>query len=341
MQQNNYKANILFVILPAMVITAFLTLSGCRGSDQPGSSKKNGRSYLKCADISPKIKSRTFSLPPLSMTRNGRDLKISGISTSVIKLGLLAGICDGTTLTRNNIQFFLDRFKAARVQAIAIAGGLGTTKKQIEDTLLMFADVPVPILLTPGAMESFPEFDKALKHIGTVHNQFIDMSRIRRVYMKHICIISLPGYTNPYYLAAGGQGCSYDNRDLDELKKLSSEDFTNVLLSPSPAKSSGLHAADSGLLAQNTGDPNLLEAMQDGNFKFGLHGFLYESGGNAVSIKDSSRVNPGIWTTSFLLQSGSAGATPVKHIDNGRHTGMAHIVEFSGNKGRYKTIYAP
>ena len=322
-----------------LLSSATLLFSSCRGSDEPGSSKKNGRSYLKCADIYPSLDNRTIQLGPLILTQKKRELKITGIPSSIIRIGLLAGIYDGSPETDKNINYFLDRFKAAKVQAIAVAGGVGTTKEQIIHTLVTLSKAPVPLLLTPGANESFPEFEKALQKVTPDYPQFIDMTRIRKVFMKQVVIISLPGYTNTYYLKAKEQGCSFDQDDISNIEDFTDNKHVAVLLSPTPPLGKGSAASDIGRLSINVGDADILKVMKDADIRFALSGIIYEAGGNAASIKDNAPVPKNIWSTSFLLQAGSAAATPVVKADKGRLSGMASIVEFSGNKGRYKIIY--
>ncbi|MBN2804717.1 MAG: hypothetical protein JXR91_16600 [Deltaproteobacteria bacterium] len=324
-----------------ILILSFLSFAGtgCKGRYEPGSEKKDGIEYLNCSDIESEIDEQTIKVGILTLEQNKSEITIKGIPTSIIKLGLLAGIHDSSKSTGENISEFIQQFKRTRVQAIAVLGGLGTLHTEIEESLNILKQAAVPILLIPGADESFPEFHKALAKFRVKNPQFIDMTRVRKVIMKQVALISLPGYTNPYYLDAKDQGCSFSSNDIENLENFTDSKHVPVLLSPTPPKTSGNTGPDTGRGSINIGDSEITKFMIDNKVNFALSGIIYESGGNGVSIKKFKPVQKGIWSTSLLLQTGSGAATAIELADKGRSSGMAQIVEFSGNKGRYKTLY--
>lgn len=317
-----------------------ILLWGCKSSEAPSSSHKNGNDFLKCADVGADSKLEKISLPPLTLVRDGQDLKISGIANSIVSVGLLSGIHEITPKTEQNINHFLDQFRASKVQAIIVVGGVGKTEKQISKTLQTLAKAPIPILITPGAQESFGALKSSFKTLQKKHPQLIDMTKVRRVFIKHVNFISLPGYFNPFYLEARSQGCSYEKKELQQIAEFAMADKTNVLLSATPPKGKGPASPDMGRGSVNIGDPELTQTLADSEIKFGLFGHVYESGGNAVAKGKSVPLAPGIWHPSVYLQSGSADAVPVRLVGGGRTAGMAHIVDFSGHRARFKQILA-
>jgi hypothetical protein len=86
------------------------------------------------------------------------------------------------------------------------------------------------------------------------------------------------------------------------------------------------------------GSKELYDAMLKHNIEFGLFGHIYESGNNAVLSDCKTPAEEGVWKNSLFLQAGSAGAVPVILTNGGQISGMAHIVEFSGKRGRYRKI---
>ncbi len=323
------------------VLFLLLLSAGCRGGSQPPSDRRDGHEFLRCADAQDDGRTEKISLPPLTAIRNGSDLKITGGDSAVVRVGLLAGLSDTAPETLTAIKYFLDRFKAARVQAIIVAGDTGRTESQIRTILDALAQAPIPILVIPGAQESFHGFRNAIAALRTTHPQIVDLTLVRRVFMKNICFLSLPGEQNPFYLEAGDQGCSYEPEDVTAIVSAAPSNMTAVLVSPTPPRGRGPAAADRGRGAVNIGDPAITDAMVDHEVRFGLHGHVVESGGSATPLSGEDPIPPGLWHTSFILQAGSASAAPVLMANGGRSAGMAHIVEFSGNRGRYRTLYAP
>ncbi|MBN2528004.1 MAG: hypothetical protein JXR76_16560 [Deltaproteobacteria bacterium] len=334
---HHYRSIVIIIALWATAITAF---TGCKGAGDPGSAKKNGKDFLKCADVSNDDPLEKINLPPLTLVRDGSDMKISGLSSSIVSIGLLAGIHDLTPKTEENIRFFMDQFKAAKVQAIVVVGGVGKTSRQIEKVLKALASAPIPILVTPGAQESFGALRATFKKLRKKYPQLIDLTWVRRVQIKQVNFISLPGYFNPFYLEARSQGCSYESAELNQLTELAMADKANVLLSATPPRGASEFAPDLGRGNVHIGDPELAKVLNDSPIRFGLFGHVYESGGNAVSPGKNAPLAQGIWHPSLYLQAGSADAIPVQLVDGGRTAGIAHIVDFSGHRARFKQILA-
>lgn len=325
-------------IFTFIVISLFF--AGCKGASEPSSSSKNGDEYLKCAGASADSRVEKINLPPLTLVRDGQDLKISGLPSSIVSIGLLAGIHEITTESDRNLRFFFNQFKAAKVQAIVVVGGVGKTEQQMTEIFKLLGSAPVPVLITPGAQESYGALKAVFKKTHKKYPHLIDLTQVRRVMMNQVNFISLPGYFNPFYLEARSQGCSYEQSDLDQLRSLIIDDKANVLLSATPPRGTHPSAPDAGRGNVHIGDPALAQTLADSDIKFGLFGHVYEAGGYAVAKSKTHALTAGIWQPSMYLQAGSADALPVGLTNGGRVAGMAHIVDFSGHRARFKQIVA-
>ncbi|MCP4198605.1 MAG: hypothetical protein GY762_15780 [Proteobacteria bacterium] len=317
-----------------------VTAVGCRSSDEPQSGDQHGEDFLRCADPYDDGLKELFRLPPLVVERNGYDVTVQGIERGLVVLGVIAGMTEPTAATTRNVTFFLEQFKAAKVQAILVPGGLGLLPQHVETIVEQLANAPIPVLLVPGAEENLDVFRTVIEKQRQKSPQILDMTRIRRVRIGNVNIVSLPGYYRAFYLKAGERGCAYNKKDLIRTASLFKERLTNVILSPTPPRGTGGHAVDRGRGYVNIGDSALTEVLESNEIKFGLFGYASESGGHATAMDGSTPARPAVWKDSLFLQTGSAEALPVTLIGGGRSVGMAHIVEFSGNRGRYRTIFA-
>jgi Icc-related predicted phosphoesterase len=327
-------------ILVAGLALCLIAATGCRSADEPKSGEQHGEDFLRCADPYDDGSKELFRLPPLVVERNGYDLTIQGIERGLVVLGVMAGMTEPTAATKKNIAFFLEQFKAAKVQAILVPGGLGLPPEHVETILDQLANAPIPVLVCPGAEENLDIFRKQVEKQRQKSPQILDMTRVRRVRIGNVNIVTLPGYHRAFYLKAGERGCAYNKKDLVKTASLFKERLTNVILSPTPPRGMGEHAVDRGRGNVNIGDRDLTGVLESKEIQFGIFGYVSESGGHATAMDGSTSARPAVWKDSLFLQAGSAEALPVSLIGGGRSVGMAHIVEFSGNRGRYRTIYA-
>ncbi len=321
------------------MLVAVLAL-GCGSADEPEGGKKRGQGFLRCAKPYDDGVREKFNLTPLTVERDGLSVTIRGIKRGQIVLGVLAGVVEPSTANLANIDFFLNEFRKTGVQAILVAGGVGLLDNQVTPILERLAQAPVPILVCPGAQESFDVFRRAVRQVRQKYPQILDMTRIRRVILGNINIVSIPGYYNPYYLKAGKRGCAYQKSDLEELTSLFDEARTTVILAPSPPLGRGAQAVDRGRGDVNLGDPALAELLRVNELRFGLFGYVYESGGHATLDDGATAVSEGIWHDSLYLQTGAVDAVPLSLIGQGRSVGMAHVVELSGKRARFRTVFA-
>ncbi len=324
-----------------MILWVFgFAVSGCRSSSQPSSGKAEGKKFLRCAEPNDDGQRETVRLTPLTLERDGLNLKISGLKSASVTVGLLSGIAQATPENFANLDFFLARFKEAGVQIIAVLGGLGTEESDTDGILRKIAAAPVPILLVPGAEENFDVFRKLIERHKKQFPQLVDMTRVRRVQVGTTTFVSLPGYYKPFYLTAKDRGCAYQKEDVELSFKLFDEKATNVLLAPSPPRGKGIDAVDRARGQVNIGDPELVRLLDEQKIKFGLFGHVYESGGHAVKEDHQTPVAAGIWADALFLQAGAAEALPMFLVGEGRSAGMAQIVSITGGRARYQTVFA-
>lgn len=325
----------------ASIVLALVFLAcGCSGSSEPSSGDKKGGPFLRCAPPGDDGVLESFKLGPLVVKRDGYELEIKGMDRGVVVLGVLAGLNESNDETAKNVGFFLERFKAAEVQAILVAGGIGLKEEDVRGNLESLSAAPVPVLISPGAQESLDVFRRQIAAARKRSPQLVDMTLARRARIGQISIISLPGYHNSYYLEARERGCSYEAGDLDDVVALASEDTVPFLLSASPPRGKSPRSVDRGRGGVNIGDPDLADRLSKAGIGFGVFGHVYEAGGNATLSDGETPVVQGSWQESLFLQAGSADAVPVSLVDGGVSVGMAHIVEFSGPRGSYRTVAA-
>jgi hypothetical protein len=325
---------------PLTVVFLFVALSGCRGPGEPSSGDQEGNPYLRCAPPADDGIKESFKLAPLTIERDGYEMEIRGIERGVVILGLISGINEPNGATVANIGYFLDRFKAAGAQAVVVAGGVGLTAREVEQNLAALAAAPVPVLISPGAQESFDVLRQAILSLRKRYRQLIDLTLVRRVRLGHVSLISLPGYHNAFYLEAKERGCAYEPGDLADVVALAKGERCAVLVSASPPRGIGARAVDRGRGGVNIGDPALARELDAAGIRFGLFGHVYEAGGQATLADGSSPVAAGVWSDALFVQAGAADAVPLSLVSGGRSVGMAQIVEFSGPRGRYRTIMA-
>ena len=330
-----------FVRSRQIIILLFLAISACRGADEPASGAADGIDFLRCADLRDDGVKETIRIPPLTLVRDGLGLTIQGLKSTLVTVGLLSGISEASKSNAANLEYFLSRFKEAGVQLIAVVGGLGTTEAQMDGVLQKLATAPVPILLVPGAEENADIFRALTTKRHLQFPQLVDMTRVRRVQVGKLTLVSLPGSSKPFYLGAGERGCGFDQADLLKTAELFSATGTNVLLSPMPPRGSGEWAVDRSRAEVNIGDIALRNILQEKTVKFGLFGRVVESGGNAVESDGHTPAPAGIWSASLWIQAGAAEALPVFLAGEGRAAGMAQIVSFSSDRARYQTLTAP
>ncbi|MBW2276676.1 MAG: hypothetical protein JRF63_04235 [Deltaproteobacteria bacterium] len=267
-------------------------------------------------------------------------MEIRGIQRGTVILGLMAGIHEPNPVTLRNIEFFLDRFKAAGAQAVVVSGGVGLAEDEVSANLKALAAAPVPVLVSPGAQESYDVLRATIGKLRKKNPQLVDLTQVRRVRLGHVTLISLPGYYRAFYLEAKERGCAYEPGDLADITTLASGERIPVLISASPPRGSSERAVDRGRGGVNIGDPALRGMLGKAGIRFGLFGHVYESGGQATLADGATPLAAGVWTDSLFVQAGAADAVPLSLVSGGRSVGMAQVVEFTGPRGRFRTIMA-
>jgi Icc-related predicted phosphoesterase len=325
----------------ALGLVVGMTMAGCGRSSEPDTGTADNQKFLRCAEPHDDGKQEQFHLPPLTVERKGLTAVIHGIKRGLVVLGVIADITEPSAANFKNIDFFLEQFRDAGAQALLFPGGVGLTEQDMDAVLERLARAPVPILLTPGAQENFDVFRRVIERKRKKYPQLLDMTRVRRVHLGHITIVSLPGYYRPFYLSAQERGCGYQVEDVQLTASLFEKRRPTVLLSPPPPRGSGAGAVDRGRGGINIGDPALQEILAAEKCHFGVFGHVPESGGNATLADGKTPVAPGIWYPSLYIQAGSAESLPVSLVGEGRSTGMAQIVEISAARGRFRTLTAP
>ncbi len=313
-------------------------LSACRGSSGLSSGSVDGVDFLRCAASGDDGVREILRLPPLTLERDGAQLKIKGLKSAQVNVGVLAGLAEASPATLENLDYFLARFKEGGVQLIVVVGGLGTAQSDIEGLMQRLGTAPVPILVVPGAEENADVFRALTAKLHKKLPQLVDMTRVQRVEVGKLTFVSLPGAGKPFYLNADERGCGFDPGDLNAVLSSFDDEGVQVILSPTPPRGSGEWAVDRTRAGVNIGDIALRTALDEKKVRFGVFGYVYEAGGHAVLSDGETEAAAGIWTPSLWLQAGAAEALPMFVVGEGRTAGMAHVVSFSADRARFQRI---
>lgn len=249
-------------------------------------------------------------------------------------LGVLSDTKEALPATLRGLDALAERFTKASVAAIVVLGGIDPSFEGTKTVLSHLAKT-APVLALPGDRESRSGFQAAVQNAGA---RVIDLVRFRAVVLSAASLIGIPGYYLPHHLLAKEQGCSYDEKDLKNLIPLAKElPAPRLLLSHGPPLGSGPQAVDWAFGRVNIGDPQLRELMSRAGIQFGLFGHVHESTGHATAL-DGSPVSPSSWSTSLLLNVGSADSVPHENLDGTWSSGAAAIVEIADGKARYRML---
>jgi hypothetical protein len=280
------------------------------------------------------------------LTLNGKPATLNGYKLTLgttpgpVILGVAASLNDGSPENAKAFEAYSAIFKSKGAQAILIDGDTGDTQPSIEASLKAFAKSGLPVLVLIGNREPRGAFTDA---VAAVHKEFpnlINLNKVREVDFGGLTILSLPGYHDPKYLIAGGDGCQYHSDDLAALKKLAATLKGPILLAAHgvPHQEGALALDRTAAPAVNAGDPNLSQLLADAHIGFGVFANIIEAGGKATNLKGDQIVPAGTMVDSFYLNPGAADVTPWAMNDGSSTKGQVAVLQFRDGKGSYLMI---
>ena len=319
-----------------LVILCLTTLCGCR-CDVPGKGKAEGGKFRRCAKLASAGKGG-IQAGDVSCTWKGHEATCTPAPEGSLDLCVLAGASDDVQ-TRANLSAYLETCRQGEVDAVIALGDVGRSEEEIASVLGSLAELDVPVLVLPGSREPYGDYLDAVEAAHEAGEPVIDMSRVRLVAWGAHVLVSLPGVRNPYYLEHPGEGCGFDEKDMDDLGDLLSgarERGRVVLLSGYPPRGSGSTGIDASREGMPVGDPDLADLLAENEVMVGAFGSIYEAGGQAVDPADGSRKEQGAWHPGLYLNPGSIEALPWEGEGGGGHSaGQAAVLQIGESGTRY------
>lgn len=227
-------------------------------------------------------------------------------------------------------------FEREHVDAVVLLGGIDATFEGTRAVLRRLLG-PWTLIAMPGDRISREGFAAAMRELD---KRAIDATLAPVIALPSLVLINVPGYFLTRHLMADTQGCSYDAVDVDRLVKAAGEaGKPRLLFSYGPPLGHGAAAVDRGMGELSYGDPQLSRLISRAGIHFGVFGHISEASGHATTV-DGQAVEPGRWTSSLLLNVGSADAVPHERLDGRWASGEAALLWIDGQRARFRLLGA-
>lgn len=318
--------------LGAPVLVAWLASACCSSSQDPPSAEESDLEFRRCAVLDASG-TEEASRGPWRYARDGHELDVTGPKDGVAKVGALAGLEDASGASLAALDELLGRLRAAGVEAVVVAGGLGTDEASAKAVLARLATLEVPVLLVPGTSEPIDAFRDALGEARARAPNLVDMGVVRVARLPDVTVVSLPGGARPHELLAGEDGCGLTDDDVTAFGELVRERPDALVVSATPPRQRGTAAIDLGRSGASAGDPRIATALA--RARFGVFGTVYESGGRASDRRGGRAVPEDAWSEELFVNPGSVDALPRGTRDGALGTSTAAMVEIQGRRARF------
>lgn len=337
--------------LPTLIVAAvFVATAGCTcggDPDRPAVVEEGGQRFLLCGKLVDDREDEELDVGGLKLKRHGFVVERQGDVDGQARFGVISGIEEWNEPNRENLRELLQWFRAQRVEAIIVAGGIGADREGCFNVLSSLASSALPVLPLIGASEDFAGYRRAIAQVREQHANVVDLTTARLLRWDGVDLVTLPGYHNPFYLAHRRGGCAYRAEDVDALAELLDESRQPVLLvTAGPPRGRGPGAVDWARGGVNIGDPQLAALMLGARgrekIRYGVFGHVYEAGGNATSdVEGRGAVPAERWSKTLFLNPGAAEAVPYDLASGGRSRGMGAVLEIGPEGARYRLNVLP
>lgn len=307
----------------------------CSSSSDPPGAEENDVEFRRCALLDASG-SEEAARGRYRYARDGYELDVTGPKDGVGRIGALAGMEDASPASLRGLDELLGRMRAARVDAVVVAGGIGTDEPSARQVLERFATLDVPVLLVPGTSEPIDGFRDALEDVHGKAPNLVDMGIVRVARLPDATLVSLPGGARPHELLAGDEGCGLLDEDVRAFGDLVRERPDALVVSATPPRQRGPSAIDLGRSGAPAGDPRITQALA--RARLGVFGTIYESGGRASDRRGSRAVPEGTWSEELFVNPGSADALPRARRDGSLGASTGAIVEIDARKARFWVV---
>jgi len=324
--------------VPRAPLLLLLLLACGPDADDPPVLEAHGEPFRRCAILDPSGEEEWRALG-LTFRRKGFELTVDGRSDGKAVILALAGIEEAADDNLANVRTILGLAADRGLDAVLVAGGLGPDERQARVILGALGAARAPVLVSLGESEPLEGFRAAFAAARRRAPNLVDMSRVRAAKLPDLSVVSLPGYHEPHYLRHRAEGCGVVPEDVRLLPRLGRGlPAPVVLLSAAPPRGDGAHAIDRARGGVDIGSRPLARAVRAGRFAFGVFGHVYEAGGNATKVDGRTRVAPGEWSDSLLVNPGAVEAIPYELSTGGRAQGLGALVEIEGGRARYRVL---
>ena len=319
----------------ARTVWALALASCCSSSADPPSAEQADVEFRRCA-ILDASGSEQFARGPFKYERDGHELDVTGPKDGVARVGALAGLEDASASSLRGLDELLRRMRSEHIEAVVVAGGIGTDEASARAVLGHLGAVDVPVLLVPGTSEPIDALRDALEDARAKAPNLVDMGIVRVARLPDLTIVSLPGGAHPHELLAGDEGCGLADEDVEAFRDLVRERPGALVVSATPPRQHGPAAIDLGRSGAGAGDPRIATALSTA--WFGVFGTVYESGGRASDRRGGRAIPEGEWSEELFVNPGAADALPRAHRDGSLGASSAAIVEIRGKKARFRVL---
>lgn len=326
-----------------LIVVACLWCVTCRGGcrsdpDRPAEVESQGQRYLLCGRIADDGGEEEFDAGQHRLKRNGYVIERQGEEDGVARFGVISGVEEWNEPNRGNLDSLLAWFAEEEVEALILAGGVGSDRETCLNVLRHLAQSGLVILPLIGASADFRQYRRAIAQVREEHQNVLDLTTARLVRWDGVDLVTLPGYHNPFYLHHRRGGCAYQERDVEALDDLVNDARQPVLLvAAAPPRGRGAKAIDFARGGVNIGSPELAGFIAEQEVPFGVFGHVYEAGGRATSdVVGQHSVPEGEWSGTLYLNPGAAEAVPYDLQGGGRSRGMGVVLEIGENGARYR-----
>lgn len=305
----------------------------------------SGQSKAECiAPFSTTGDTREFTLGKLQAKVTGTVLDVvTTDEDEKATFGLIANLKEPTGENLFNVGRYLEFFTAQGVDAILVAGDTGdaeNTESSVSALLEPLAKTGLPVFVIPGSREASAGFSAALSALSAKYSNVVNMSQVRLVNFDDASIVSLPGYYDARYIAAGEEGCQYFKEDVDALAGIvKAAKAPVVLLSHAEALGEGREALDA-FPDGNAGDANLAAFIKSNKVPFGVFANIHEAGGRAADLSGKLATED-VPQKSLFVNVGLGDSTPWKLNDGTWSYGLVATLKIDGDQASYKAYRAP
>jgi Icc-related predicted phosphoesterase len=297
-----------------------------------------GPRYERCATLSPDGKLKPVSIFGLKLVPRSGGAVLRAESPPPadrrLVLGVLGDTKEALPATLKHLDRLVAWFRLMGVSAVVVLGGIDASfegTREVLGRLQRFG----PVLALPGDRESRSGFQAAAE----AHRRVVDLVRVRALSCPRVLgLIAVPGYHLPHHLHAREQGCSYGEEEIRALVPLARKlPAPRVLVAHTPPRGRGARAVDRAFGKVNIGDPKLSRLMREAEIPFGLFAHVHESAGHATTLSGEP-VPERTWSTSLLLNVGSADSVLHEDLEGNWSRGTAALFELEKGRARYRMV---